>query len=132
MEEFEMTTVRIGLFQHALAHPEANSEKFEEVQAKPKRADNNGSSTLSSPPLSKDSIPKAHLASGRQAVRPRDGAGLPLALRHRSKIQPRELWFPSMDPNETSNQSDSDGSARAEVEIQSSAFRMKRTSIECV
>ena len=29
MAEFGMTRVRIGLFQHALAHPEANSERFE-------------------------------------------------------------------------------------------------------
>ena len=26
--------VRIGLFQHALAHPEANSERFEGIEAK--------------------------------------------------------------------------------------------------
>ena len=29
-----MTRVRIGLFQHALAHPEANSERFESIEAK--------------------------------------------------------------------------------------------------
>jgi hypothetical protein len=29
-----MTRVRIGLFQHALAHPEANSERFEGIEAK--------------------------------------------------------------------------------------------------
>ena len=34
MAEFGMTTVRIGLFQHALAHPEANSERFEGIEAK--------------------------------------------------------------------------------------------------
>jgi hypothetical protein len=34
MAEFGMTRVRIGLFQHALAHPEANSERFESVEAK--------------------------------------------------------------------------------------------------
>jgi hypothetical protein len=26
--------VRIGLFQHALAHPEANGERFESIEAK--------------------------------------------------------------------------------------------------
>ena len=31
---FGMTRVRIGLFQHALAHPEANSERFESIEAK--------------------------------------------------------------------------------------------------
>src|ERR1700735_4448519 len=34
MAEFRMTRVRIGLFQHALAHPEANSERFESIEAK--------------------------------------------------------------------------------------------------
>ena len=34
MAEFGMTRVRIGLFQHALAHPEANSERFESIEAK--------------------------------------------------------------------------------------------------
>jgi hypothetical protein len=34
MAEFGMTRVRIGLFQHALAHPEANSERFEGIEAK--------------------------------------------------------------------------------------------------
>jgi hypothetical protein len=34
MAEFGMTRVRIGLFQHALAHPEANSERFENIEAK--------------------------------------------------------------------------------------------------
>jgi hypothetical protein len=34
MSEFRMTGVRIGLFQHALAHPEANSERFEGIEAK--------------------------------------------------------------------------------------------------
>src|SRR5271170_8137919 len=34
MTEFGMTRVRIGLFQHALAHPEANSERFESIEAK--------------------------------------------------------------------------------------------------
>jgi len=29
-----MTRVRIGLFQHALAHPEANGERFEGIEAK--------------------------------------------------------------------------------------------------
>src|SRR5271165_5454850 len=29
MAEFGMTRVRIGLYQHALAHPEANGERFE-------------------------------------------------------------------------------------------------------
>src|SRR6202051_5112742 len=29
-----MTRVRIALFQHALAHPEANSERFESIEAK--------------------------------------------------------------------------------------------------
>ena len=29
-----MTRVRIGLFQHAMAHPEANSERFESIEAK--------------------------------------------------------------------------------------------------
>jgi hypothetical protein len=34
MAEFGMTRVRIGLFQHDLAHPEANSERFESIEAK--------------------------------------------------------------------------------------------------
>jgi hypothetical protein len=34
MAEFGMTRVRIGLFQHALAHPEANNERFESIEAK--------------------------------------------------------------------------------------------------
>ena len=34
MADFGMTRVRIGLFQHALAHPEANSERFESIEAK--------------------------------------------------------------------------------------------------
>jgi len=34
MAEFGMTRVRIGLFQHAMAHPEANSEWFESIEAK--------------------------------------------------------------------------------------------------
>jgi hypothetical protein len=34
MAEFGMTRVRIGLFQHALAHPEANGERFESIEAK--------------------------------------------------------------------------------------------------
>jgi hypothetical protein len=34
MAEFGMTRVRIGLFQHALAHPEANSERLESIEAK--------------------------------------------------------------------------------------------------
>jgi hypothetical protein len=34
MAEFGMTIVRIGLFQDALAHPEANSERFESIEAK--------------------------------------------------------------------------------------------------
>jgi hypothetical protein len=34
MAEFGMTRVLIGLFQHALAHPEANSEWFESIEAK--------------------------------------------------------------------------------------------------
>jgi hypothetical protein len=34
MAEFGMTRVRIGLFQHALAHQEANSERFESIEAK--------------------------------------------------------------------------------------------------
>jgi hypothetical protein len=34
MAELGMTSVRIGLFQHALAHPEANSEWFESIEAK--------------------------------------------------------------------------------------------------
>ena len=34
MAEFGMTRVRIGLFHHALAHPEANSERFESIEAK--------------------------------------------------------------------------------------------------
>ena len=34
MAEFGMTRVRIGLFQHALAHPEANGERFEGIEAK--------------------------------------------------------------------------------------------------
>ena len=34
MAEFGMTRVRIGLFQHVLAHPEANSERFESIEAK--------------------------------------------------------------------------------------------------
>ena len=34
MAEFGMTRVRIGLFQYALAHPEANSERFESIEAK--------------------------------------------------------------------------------------------------
>jgi len=29
-----MTRVRIGLFQHALAHPEENGERFESIEAK--------------------------------------------------------------------------------------------------
>ena len=33
--EFGMTRVRIGLFQHAMAHPEGNSERsFESIEAK--------------------------------------------------------------------------------------------------
>ena len=32
--EFGMTKLRIGLFQHALAHPEANSERFESFQGR--------------------------------------------------------------------------------------------------
>jgi hypothetical protein len=34
MAEFGMTRVRIGLFQHAVAYPEANSERFESIEAK--------------------------------------------------------------------------------------------------
>jgi hypothetical protein len=34
MADLGITRVRIGLFQHALAHPEANSESFERIQAK--------------------------------------------------------------------------------------------------
>ena len=34
MAEFGMTRVRIGLFQHALAHREANGERFESIEAK--------------------------------------------------------------------------------------------------
>ena len=34
MAELGMTRVRIGLFQHALAHPKANSERFESIEAK--------------------------------------------------------------------------------------------------
>ena len=34
MAERGMTRVRIGLFHHALAHPEANSERFESIEAK--------------------------------------------------------------------------------------------------
>jgi hypothetical protein len=34
MAEFGMTRVRIGLFQHALAHPEADGERFESIEAK--------------------------------------------------------------------------------------------------
>src|ERR1700726_1333249 len=34
MAEFGMTRVRIGLFQHDLAHPEVNSERFESIEAK--------------------------------------------------------------------------------------------------
>jgi hypothetical protein len=34
MAQFGMTRVRIGLFQHALAHPEANGERFESIEAK--------------------------------------------------------------------------------------------------
>ena len=34
MAEFGMTRVRIGLFQHALAYPEANCERFESIEAK--------------------------------------------------------------------------------------------------
>jgi hypothetical protein len=34
MAELGMTRVRMGLFQHALAHPEANTERFESIQAK--------------------------------------------------------------------------------------------------
>jgi hypothetical protein len=34
MVEFGMTRVQIGLFQHALAHSEANSERFESIEAK--------------------------------------------------------------------------------------------------
>jgi hypothetical protein len=34
MAEFGMTRVRISLFQHAMAHPEANSERFESIEAK--------------------------------------------------------------------------------------------------
>jgi hypothetical protein len=34
MAEFGMTRVRIGLFQHALAYPEANDERFESIEAK--------------------------------------------------------------------------------------------------
>jgi Tn3 transposase DDE domain len=33
MAEFGITSVRIGIFQHALAHPEANSERFESIEA---------------------------------------------------------------------------------------------------
>jgi hypothetical protein len=32
MAEFGMTRVQIGLFQHALAHPEANGERFESIE----------------------------------------------------------------------------------------------------
>jgi hypothetical protein len=34
MAEFGMTRVRIGFFQHALAHPEANGKRFEGIEAK--------------------------------------------------------------------------------------------------
>jgi hypothetical protein len=34
MAEFGMTSVQIGIFQHALAHPEANGERFESIEAK--------------------------------------------------------------------------------------------------
>jgi hypothetical protein len=34
MAEFGMTRVRIGIFQHAMAYPEANSERFESIEAK--------------------------------------------------------------------------------------------------
>ena len=34
MAEFGMTRVRIGLFQQELVHPEANSERFESIEAK--------------------------------------------------------------------------------------------------
>jgi hypothetical protein len=34
MAELGMTRVRIGLFQHAVAHPEAGSERFESIEAK--------------------------------------------------------------------------------------------------
>src|SRR5258708_11302698 len=34
MAECGMSRVRIGLFQHALAHAEANSERFESIEAK--------------------------------------------------------------------------------------------------
>jgi hypothetical protein len=34
MAEFGMSRVRIGLFQHALAHPGVNSERFESIEAK--------------------------------------------------------------------------------------------------
>jgi hypothetical protein len=34
MAELGMTRVRIGLFQHALAHPEANGKRFESIEAK--------------------------------------------------------------------------------------------------
>lgn len=34
MADFGMTSVRIGLFQHAIAHPEENSERFEIIEAK--------------------------------------------------------------------------------------------------
>ena len=34
MAEIGMTRVRIGLFQHAMAHQEANSERFESIEAK--------------------------------------------------------------------------------------------------
>ena len=34
MADLGMTRVRIGLFQHALAHPDANSVRFESIEAK--------------------------------------------------------------------------------------------------
>src|SRR5580692_12629379 len=34
MADLGMTRVRIDLFQHALAHPEASSERFESIEAK--------------------------------------------------------------------------------------------------
>jgi hypothetical protein len=34
MADLGITRVRIGLFQHALAHPEANSQSFERIQAR--------------------------------------------------------------------------------------------------
>ena len=34
-EILHLTRVRIGLFQHALAHPEANSERFEGMKSRP-------------------------------------------------------------------------------------------------